>query len=140
MPDGVVVYQDLDPNTEVEKDSYINISINVLPTEKKGTIIVNVKSLLGGAVEYENVLDESGNLVLDENGQPTQKVKDVELKITVNDSTIYSEKVSPLAESVSPEFTNKGWLEIKVYINGIRQKPDKDIYMDLESQTSIIID
>ena len=139
MPDGVVIYQDLDPNTEVEKDSYINISINVLPTEKKGTINVNVRSLLDGKVEYENVLDESGNPVLDENGNPTTKVKDVKLEIRVNESTIYSEKVNPQVESISAEFTNKGWVDIKVLIDGVRYSEDY-LGMDLESQTSITID
>ena len=114
QPDGVVIYQSFDPNTEVEKDSYIEITINVLPTEKKATINVNVKSLLGGAVEYENVLDESGNPVLDENGQQVTKVKDVKLEIKVNDGSVYSEEVSPLVESITAEFTNKGYVEIKV--------------------------
>ena len=136
-PDGVVIYQDLDPNTEVDKDSYINISINVLPTEKKATINVNVKSLLGGAVEYENILDEAGNPVLDENGNPQTEIKNVKLEIRVNDSAIYSDEVSPLVESISAEFTNKGWVDIKVLINGIK-KADTGMY--LENQTSITID
>ena len=137
-PDGIVLYQDIDPNTEVEKDSYINITVNALPTEKKATINVNVKSLLGGAVEYENTLDESGNPVLDENGQPTTKVKDVKLEIKVNDGSVYSEEVSPLVESITAEFTNKGWVTVKVFINGVKQGDDR--YMDLEVETIMTID
>ena len=133
----MVIYQSLDPNTEVEKDSYIEITINVLPTEKKAIINVNVKSLLGGAVEYENVLDENGNPVLDENGNPKTEVKDVKLEIRVNDSAIYSESVSPLVESISAEFRNKGWVDIKVLINGIK-KADTGMY--LEDQTTMTID
>lgn len=120
--DGVVIYQDLEANTEVAKDSYINITINSLPTEKKGTINVNVKSLLGGAVEYE----EDGTTV-----------KNVKLEIKVNDVSIYSEEVSPLVESISAEFTNKGYVGIKVLVDGIK-KADTGIY--LEDETTCVID
>ena len=136
-PDGTVIYQSIDPNTEVEKDSYIELTINVLPTEKKGTINVNVKSLLGGAVEYENVLDESGNPVLDENGEPQKQIKNVKLEIRINDSAIYSEEVNPQVESITAEFTNKGWVDVKVLINGIK-KAETGMY--LENQTSMTID
>ena len=127
--DGVVLYQDLEVNAEVDKDSYINITINSLPTEKKGTINVNVKSLLGGKVEYEDITDE--------NGEVTQKAKNVKLEIRVNDSSIYSEEVNPQVESISAEFTNKGWVDIKVLIDGIK-KSETGMY--LEDQTSITID
>jgi len=135
--DGVVIYQDLEANSEVEKDSYITITINTLPTEKKGTVNVNVKSLLGGKVEYESILDESGNPVLDENGEATQKVKNVKLEIRVNDSSIYSEEVNPEVESISAEFTNKGYVEIKVLIDGVK-KAESGLY--LEEQTSVTLD
>lgn len=120
--DGVVLYQDLEANSEVEKGSYIEITINSLPTEKKGTINVNVKSLLGGAAEYE------------EDGTTVKKVK---LEIRVNDSTIYSEEVNPLVESISAEFTNKGWVDIKVLIDGVKKAEDG---MYLEDKTSLTID
>ena len=120
--DGLVLYQDLDANSEVEKDAYITITINSLPTEKKGTINVNVKSLLGGAINYE------------EDGTTVKKVK---LEIRVNNNTIYSEEVNPSVESISAGFTNKGWVDIKVLIDGIKKAEDG---MHLEDQTSITID
>ena len=120
--DGVVIFQDQEANSEVEKDSTITITINSLPTEKKGTINVNVKSLLGGAVEYE----EDGTTV-----------KNVKLEIRVNDSSIYSQDVNPLVESITAEFTNKGWVDIKVLINGVKKAEDG---MYLEDRTSITID
>ena len=120
--DGVVLYQELEANSEVEKDSYIEITINSLPTEKKATVNVNVKSLLGGAVEYE----EDGTTV-----------KNVKLEIRVNESSIYSQEVNPLVESISAEFTNKGWVDIKVLINGVKKE---ETGMYLEDQTSITID
>ena len=128
MPDGVVVYQDIDPNTEVEKDSYINISINVLPKEKKATIIVNVKSLL----------ERKGKSTSNEDG--TDKM--VKVDIQINNISILPEDqqmINAKTESLSTEFTNKGWVEIKVLIDGTRYTEDW-LGMDLESQTSIVID
>ena len=127
--DGVVIYQDKEANSEVEKDSYVTITINSLPTEKKGTINVNVKSLLGGNVEYEEVTDEKGEV--------TKKEKNVKLEIKVNDSSVYSGEVNPLVESITAEFTNKGWVDIKVLIDGVKKAEDG---MYLEDQTSITID
>ena len=120
--DGVVIFQDKEANSEVEKDSYITITINSLPTEKKGIVNINVKSLLGGVAEYE------------EDGVTPKNVK---LEIKVNDSSIYSEEVNPLVESISKEFTGKGYVEIKVLIDGVKKAED-GIY--LEDQTSITID
>ena len=120
--DGVVIFQDQEANSEIEKDSTITITINSLPTEKKGIINVNVKSLLGGTVEYE----EDGTTV-----------KNVKLEIRVNDSSIYSQDVNPLVESITAEFTNKGWVDIKVLIDGVKKAEDG---MYLEDQTSITID
>ena len=128
QPDGVVIYQDLDPNTEVEKDSYINISVNVLPTEKKATIVVNVKSLL----------ERKGKPTSNEDG--TDKM--VRVDIQVNNVSIIPEgqqMVNAKTESLSAEFTNKSWVDIKVLIDGTRYTDDW-LGMDLESQTSITID
>ena len=47
--------------------------------------------------------------------------------------------VNAKAESLSVEFTNKSWVDIKVLIDGIRYTEDY-LGMDLESQTSITID
>ena len=100
-----------------------------MPTEKKATINVNVKSLLGGAVEYEDILNE--------NGETVQQPKKVRLEIRVNDNSIYSEEVNPLVDSIGVDFTNKGWVDIKVLIDGVKKA---ETGMDLESQTSITID
>lgn len=119
--DGVVLYQDLEANTEVDKNKYITITINVRLTEKKGTINVNVKSLLGGVVNYE------------EDGVTPKKVK---LEIRVEDKNIYTEEVDPSLESVSATFTNKGYVAIKVLIDGIK-KADTGMNLEIETETTI---
>ena len=123
--DGVVIYQDLEANSEVEKDSYINITINSLPTQKKGTINVNVKSLL----------ERKGKPTTNEDGTS----KKVTVKIMVNESAILTQEVDANLESLSATFTNKGWVNIKVLIDGTRYTEDYS-GMDLETQTSITID
>ena len=80
-----------------------------------------------------------GNPILDENGEPQKEVKNVKLEIRVNDTSVYSEEVNPLAESISVEFTNKGWVDIKVLIDGVRHSEDY-LGIDLESKTVITID
>lgn len=123
--DGVVLYQDLETNSEVEKDSYIEITINSLPTEKKGTVNVNVKSLLER--KNKEITNEDGT------------VKKVTVKIMVNETAVLTQEVDANLESLSAEFTNKGWVDIKVLIDGTRYSEDY-LGMDLESQTSITID
>lgn len=123
--EGVVIYQDLEANSEVEKDSYISITINSLPTQKKGIINVNVKSLL----------ERKGKPTTNEDGTP----KKVTVKIMVNESAILTQEVDAKLESLSATFTNKGWVNIKVLIDGTRYTEDYS-GMDLETQTSITID
>ncbi len=126
--DGVVLYQDIDPNTEVEKDSYINITINSLPTEKKAIINVNVKSLL----------ERNNKPTVNEDG--TEKIVRVDIQIN-NKSILPQEQqnVNAQTESLSAEFTNKGWVDVKVLIDGTRYTEDY-LSMDLEYQTEMTID
>lgn len=123
--EGVVLYQDVEADTEVEKDTSISITINRLLQKKKGIVNVNVKSLLGGKIP--NGYKEDGTTP-----------KEVKLKITVNGTTIYEKDVDPRLESISQEFSNKGNVTIKVFLDGVKQGEDR--YLDLEYETEITID
>ena len=123
--EGVVLYQDVEADTEVEKNTSISITINRLLQKKKGIVNVNVKSLLGGKIP--NGYKEDG-----------VTPKEVKLKITVNGTTIYEENVDPRLASVSQEFSNKGNVTIKVFIDDVKQGEDR--YLDLEYKTEITID
>ena len=119
------MYQDVEADTEVEKNTSISITINRLLQKKKGIVNVNVKSLLGGKIP--NGYKEDG-----------VTPKEVKLKITVNGTTIYEENVDPRLASVSQEFSNKGNVTIKVFIDDVKKGEDR--YLDLEYETEITID
>ena len=123
--EGVVLYQDVESDTEVEKNTSISITINRLLKNKKGIVNVNVKSLLGG--KLPNGYKEDG-----------VTPKEVKLKITVNGTTIYEKSVDPRLESISQEFSNKGNVTVKVFLDGVKQGEDR--YLDLEYETEITID
>jgi len=108
--DGVVLEQDIDPNTEVEKDSYINITINSLPIEKTGRIIVNVKSLL----------ERKGKATTNEDG--TEKM--VTVKVLVDGKNVLTQEVVATVSSLEAKFTAKGWIDIDVLIDDVRYTED----------------
>ena len=125
--DGVVLYQDLEANSEVEKDSTITITINSLPTEKKGSVNVNIKSLL----------ENNGKQVYNEDGTP----KMVKVDIKVNEVSILEngepQDVQADLQSFYKEFTNKGDVTIKVFIDGVKLGED---WLYLEDKTQSVID
>ena len=102
---GTVLKQDLEVGSTVDKNTGITITVNKLPEVKKGTIKVNVKSLLGGKVEYED--------------EEETTVKKVELKITVGNDIVYREKVAQDLTEISQAISGIGNVTIKVYIDDV---------------------
>ena len=114
---GEVVKQSIDAGSVVDEGTSITITVNKLAETKTGKVVVNVKSLLKGKVEYEKTN------TTDENSTTTDKVvKKVELKIVVGDDTVYKEKVDPTTTKVSQEISGKGTVDIKVYIDDVLKK------------------
>ena len=93
-PNGVVVNQSISSGSMVDKNTEITITVNEFDEIKTGTINVNVKSLLGGKVEYE---DEEKTVV-----------KNVRVKIMVGSDTVYDEKVSPTSTNIKATKSDKG--------------------------------
>ena len=126
--DGKVIKQDLEANTEVEKDSYITITINSLPTNKKGRIIVNVKSLL----------ERKGKPTVNEDNTP----KIVKVDVVVNGKTIKTQDVDATVTSLEAQFSEKGWIDIAVLIDDVRYTADnygKDLETEKSSEIVITI-
>ena len=122
-PNGVVVNQSISAGSMVDKDSEITITVNEFDELKTATIYVNVKSLLNGAIEYED--------------EEKTKIKDVRLKIVVGTDTIYDETVSPTATNISAKTSDKGNKEITVYINDIRKGRGQ---INFSTQSSITVE
>ena len=128
--DGLVISQDIEANTEVEKDTFIKIKINSLPVEKKAIINLNLKSVLKDKIKYiENILED---------GTVVKEAEKVRLEIKVNDESVYSDaNADPLAESISPEFKGKGKVNIKIFVNGAKEREEE---FDLEKIERCVID
>jgi len=106
--DGEVLKQSVEAGSTVDKGSEIIITVNKLPQTKTGTVVVNVKSLLGGKVEYED--------------EEETTVKKVQLVIKVGEDTVYKEKVDPTSTNIKQTISGIGNVKIKVYIDDILKK------------------
>ena len=134
---GIVLKQSLDVDKEVEVGTSITLTVNKLTETKSATVTVNVKSLLGGKVEYEETAESND----DENEtnsttQKEKKVKEVEVRITTGDDTVYKNKVDPTTTNLVQSITGKGTVTVKVYIDGIK-KAEKDINLNTTSSLTI---
>ena len=121
-PNGVVVNQSISNGSMVDKNTEITITVNEYDEIKTGTINVNVKSLLGGKVEYE---DEEKTVV-----------KNVRVKIMVGSDTVYDEKVSPTSTNIKATKSDKGSKEVTVYIDDI-WKATKTFNFNTQSSITI---
>ena len=124
--DEKVIKQSIDAGTSVEKDSSITITVNKIAKLITGTVNVNLKSLLQykDEIEVDNV---TGETVVKEAGK-------VKLKIVVGDDTIYSESKKKNETNISVNFSGKGTVTIKVYVDDILKGTKS---LNLNSETSI---
>jgi len=95
---GVVLKQSIDAGKEVEEGTKITLTVNKLTETKSATLTVNVKSLLGGKVEYEENSSSTNNTNDTNTTTPNKTVKNVEVKITIS---------------------GKGTVTVKVYIDDV---------------------
>lgn len=121
-PNGAVVSQSPSAKSTVDKDTEVTITVNEFDEAKTVSININVKSLLGGKVEYE---DEEKTIE-----------KNVRLKVKVGGDTIYDELVSPTATSISTSKTDKGNKDAVVYIDDI-WKAQKSINFNTDGTVTI---
>ena len=125
---GVVIKQSIEPGEKVESGSTITITINKIVEDKNATITVNVKSLLGG--KYETADDTLGN------STSGGTIKQVQVKITVDDDTVYDEKVDPTTTNLMQPISGKGTVKVKVYVDDVLKK-SKDINLNNENKLTI---
>ena len=110
-----VLKQSIDAGTEVEDESSITITVNKIVKTKTANLTINVKSILGNDIVYEDITTGEG-----ENTETTKVAKDVNVKITVNDETpIYNKKADPTTTNLAQPVTGKGTVTVKIYIDDI---------------------
>ena len=134
--DGVVLKQSLDVGSSVEKGSAITITVNKLAEMKSVSVLVNVKSLLGGDI-YEKTISTDDNASNNTVTNNQNKVKSVNLKVVIGSDTIYSQTVSASETSISAGTTKAtGTNEIKVYIDDVLKHPGQINYSSMTTYTA----
>ena len=122
---GVVLKQSVDVGKVVDEGTTVVITVNQIIETKSANIYVNVKSLTGGYTENANVE------IKDED-------KEVQLKVTSGEDTIFNEKVDKNKTKVSTrQATGKGTVTVKVFIDDVRVA-EKQI--DLNTTTEYTFD
>ncbi len=125
---GTVLKQSLESGKVVDEGTAVTLTVNKIAELKTAKITVNVKSLLGGKVEYEEEetstntsnTSNSTNETNTTNTTKQKKVKKVKLEVKVNEDTIFSEQVDPTATSINAGTAKgTGVSNIKVYIDGV---------------------
>ena len=127
-----VVEQSISPHSFVDKNSEITITINEYQEIKRGTINIDVASLIQYKPTYQKVIDE-------ETGEEKEVLvppKQVTLVVTVNDEQVESKQVSEDETNFTVGFDGEGTVRIKVIIDG-STKATKDL--NLNTQTTIDI-
>ena len=131
---GSVLKQSVDAGKEVEEGTSVTITVNKFAETKSATLTVNVKSILNGEYETETVdtgeKDEEGNPITEE------KIKDVKVRITVGDDTVYSESIDPTTTSLVQSISGKGTVTVKVYVDDVLKKTE-DINLNEKNKLTI---
>lgn len=148
---GTVLKQSINGGEKVEKETNITLTVNKISETKSATITVNVKSLLGGKVEYEDEVSNKNtttnatntiNAVSNTTGNETtntsvaKKVKKVQLRIMVGNDKVFDEKVDPTTTNQIQSISGKGTVTIKVYIDEVL-KSTKDINLNTTDKLTI---
>ncbi len=118
---GIVLKQSKDVGEVVEEGTTIVLTVNKISEVKKGTVNVNLKSILN--YTKPTVVNEEVT------------VPKVAVKITVNGDTVYNEKQAKDTTKISTEVQGKGTVEVKIYVDDIL-KGTKNL--DLNSSSPVI--
>ena len=129
-----VLKQSIDAGTEVEDGSSITITVNKIVKTKNATLTVNVKSILGG--KYTTEVVETGEKDAEGNPKKEEKIKNVKVKITVGNDTVYNESIEPTTTSLIQSISGKGTVTVKVYVDDVLKKT-KDINLNETNKLTI---
>ena len=125
---GTVLKQSMEAGKTVDEGNSITITVNKIAEMKEVSVIVNVKSLLGG-----NIYEEPSN---SSNETSDKKVKKVKVKVTVGNDTIYSSTVNASETSIKTSTKGTGTKEIKVYIDDVLKDQGQIRYEEMTTYTA----
>jgi len=120
---GIVLKQSLEVGTVVDEGTTITLTVNKIQEIKSGTINMNIKSLVG----YIEEKDEEGKV---------KKPSKVNVRVKVNEETIYNESVSKDTENINITPRGKGVITIKVYVDEVLKYGPTQL--DLNSDNTIL--
>lgn len=125
---GTVLKQSIEGGKTVDEGNTITITVNKIAEMKEVSVVVNVKSLLGGNI-YEETSDST-------NETSDKKVKKVKVKVTVGNDTIYSSTVNASETSIKTSTKGTGTKEIKVYIDDVLKDQGQIRYGEMTTYTA----
>ena len=123
---GVVLKQGIEADKKVDEKTAVSLTVNKLAEIKKGTVNINLKSLLG----YKKQVDEEGKDI------PAKSVE-VMVKVTSDGSedTIYKKSHKEDTEKITVPVEGIGTITVKVFIDDVRKTQEQ---MDLNKDNPVL--
>ena len=123
--DGVVLRQSLDVGATVDDGTEVTLTVNQIQKLKEGTVNINLRSLIGEAIE----VDEEGNEI-----DPT-----VQVRITVTsegtEETVYNQEQRKDKTDLSIPVSGRGTITVKVFIDEVREAQET---LNLNSENPVL--
>ena len=117
--DGTVLKQSVEVGNVVDEGTTIRITVNKIEQIKSGTVNVNLKSVLN----YTVPTDE------------TEEIPSVNVKITVEGETVYSESNKKDTTKITQQIQGKGTVEVKLYVDEVLKDTKS---LDLNSSNTVL--
>ncbi len=118
---GIVLKQSKDVGEVVDEGTTIVLTVNKISEVKKGTVNVNLKSILN----YSKPTSTNEEVT----------VPKVQVKVTVNGDIVYNEEKAKDTTKITTEIQGKGTVEVKVYVDDVL-KGTKNL--DLNSSSPVV--
>ena len=134
--DGTVIEQSLQVGTEVEKGAKITIKINQIEKIVDATAIINLKSVLNYTPQSNTTNTNTSNTNTNSSGNTNTQTQaeQADVKLVVGDDTVYNQKHKKSETNIKVNFSGKGTVEVKLYVDGILKKREQ---VNLKEKNSV---
>ncbi len=121
---GIVLKQSIDTGKVVDEGTTVTITVNKIAEIKKGTVNINLKSLLN----YTKPTNTN---------QTETEVPKVEVMVKVGEDTVYKERQAKDTTKITVPVSGKGVITVKVYVDDVLKTTQN---LDLNSKTVLDIE